>query len=206
MPWQIWSPEDFPKRNDEGALVDYALAYGEVVLLEKGKWTPLAEEGFYTKSYCLNWVDKRADEKEITVTAKDIAERISRNRVMEFGGVQYPVGLMFCNSERSSPEQVKALEVEGERRNLVYRKKTVEAFEVQFRVKSQGGPGRWTPTNYEKECYDMLGMLPPEVVNRPATQAPAQVQIIQPDPAMFAAAVAAEVAKQLAAHKPAKVI
>jgi len=93
---------------------------------------------------------------------------------------------------------METLAAEGKKRNLVFRKKVVEAFELQFRVKMQGGPGRWSPTTYEQECYDILGMARPEVVNRPAAQVPANIQIIQPDPAQISQLVAAEVEKRMA--------
>jgi hypothetical protein len=197
MPWQIWSPEDFPKRGEQGYLVDYCTAYGIQVILHANQWTELDADGFYTKSYSNSWVDKQADEKEITITAKEIAARICRDRCGEFEGVKVPVGLMYCNSDHTKEKELKELEVEGKKRNLVYRKKVVEAFETQFRVKSQGGAGRWTPNPYERECYDVLGFAPPEVVNRPAVQAPANIQIVQPDAAMISQMVAAEVEKRM---------
>lgn len=206
MAWQIWSPEDFPKRNDAGYLVDYCEKYRVQIILHQETWTELDPDGFYTQSYVTSWVDKEAGEKEITVSAKDVASRICRDKGMEFEGVFYPVGLMFCNSDRTTPEEIKALEAEGKRRNLIYRQKVVDAFEVQFRVKSQGGPGRWSPTTYERECYAVLGAEPPQVVNRPAAQVAPNIQIVQPDPALLAQLVAAEVAKIEAGRKPSKVI
>jgi len=198
MTWAIWSPEDFPKRGDGGYLIDYAQAYRIQITLHADQWTELDPDGFYKDTYVTSWVDKEADQKEVTISARELAARICRDRGMEFNGAYYPAGLMFCNTDKETPETMKALEVEGKRRNLEFRKKTVESFEMQFRVKMQGGPGRWTPTTYEKECYDILGVKPPEVVNRPAQQAPANVQIIQPDPGMISQLIAAEVEKRMA--------
>ena len=198
MPWQIWSPEDFPKRGDQGYLVDYVQAYRITVTLRANEWTQLDPDGFYKDSYVTSWVDKEADQKEITISARELATRICRDRGADFNGVWFPVGLMFCNSDHTKPEEIAALEKEGERRNLAYRKKVIEAYEVQFRVKSQGGPGRWAPTSYEAECYKIWDMNPPEVVNRPVMQAAPQV-IVQPDAAMIASLVAAEVEKRMAA-------
>lgn len=204
MAWQIWSPEDFPKRGEQGYMVDYRQAYGIQIILEKNTWKELDADGFYTKSYSNSWVDKQADEKEITVSAKDLAVRICRDAGGEFNGIYVPVGLMYCYGEKTTPAELEALEAEGKKRNLIYRKKVVENFETQFRVKSQGGPGRWTPNPYEQECYELLGITPPEIVNRPVAAVAPAVQIIQPDPAVMAQLVAAEVAKQMA--KPSKVI
>jgi len=198
MPWQIWSPEDFPKRSDAGFMVDYCQAYRIQVTLKADTWTELDPDGFYKDSYVTSWVDKEADQKEVTTSARDLAARICRDRGGEFNGVHYPVGLMFCNSDKATKEEIKALEVEGRRRNLEYRKRVVEAFETQFRVKSQGGAGRWIPNSYEKECYRLLGITPPEVVNRPAVQAPANIQIVQPDASMISQLIAAEVEKRMA--------
>src|SRR5476651_1994869 len=97
MPWQIWSPEDFPKRSDQGWLVDYAQSYGIQVILKADTWVELDPDGFYTKSYSNSWVDKTSDEKDITISAKDLAVRICKDRGGDFNGVFYPVGLMFCN-------------------------------------------------------------------------------------------------------------
>lgn len=198
MPWAIWSPEDFPKRGDGGFMVDYCQAYRIQVLLSAGAWTALDADGFYKDNYITSWVDKEADSKEVTISARELATRICRDKGMEFGGTFYPVGLMFCNSDNTKPEEMDALVKEGERRNLVFRKKVIESFEVQFRVKSQGGPGRWTPTTYESECYKILNTAPPEVVNRPVQQVAPTVQIIQPDPALVAQMVSAEVEKRMA--------
>jgi hypothetical protein len=198
MPWQIWSPEDFPKRGDQGFLIDYCQAYRIQVTLKADTWTQLDPDGFYKQSYVQSWVDKEADEKEVTTSARELATRICRDKGMEFNGAYYSVGLMFCNSDSTDLEEIAKLEAEGKRRNRVFRKKVVESFEMQFRVKSQGGPGRWAPTTYEQECYEMLGMNPPEVVNRQAAQVPANIQIIQPDAAMISQLIAAEVEKRMA--------
>lgn len=206
MPWAIYSPEDFPKRGDQGYLVDYAQAYRIQVALHAGMWTELDADGFYKDTYVTSWVDKEADNKEVTISAKDLATRICRDKGAEFNGVFVPVGLMFCNTDKTSKEELAQLEEEGKKRNAIFRRKTVEQFEMQFRVKMQGGPGRWAPNTYELECYNSLGQNPPEVVNRPTVQAPANIQIIQPDPAQLAAMVAAEVAKIEAARKPVKTI
>lgn len=197
MPWQIWSPEDFPKRSDAGHMVDYCQAYRIQVTLKADTWTQLDPEGFYKDSYVTSWVDKEADQKEVVTSARDLAARICRDRGGDFNGVHYPVGLMFCNGDKTTEKEIKELEVEGRRRNLEYRKKVVESFETQFRVKSQGGPGRWTPNTYERECYALLNLAPPEVVNRPAQQVAPNVQIIQPDASMMQQLIAAEVEKRM---------
>lgn len=199
MPWAIWSPEDFPKRHEEGYLVDYCQAYRIQVILEANKWNMLAEDGFYRDEYCQSWVDKQADLKEVTITAHDVAQRICRDKGRQFpvNGPFYSVGLMFCNTDRTSKEEMKKLEDEGKRRNEAFRKKVVEAFEVQFAQKMRGEPGRLTPDAYEKECYASLGMTPPEVVHRPQPAAP-QTVIVQPDANMISQLVSAEVEKRMA--------
>jgi len=78
------------------------------------------------------------------------------------------------------------------------RRKFVDRFEQQFRSKMQGGPGRWLPNTYEAECYKVLGLKPPDTVQKAEVeQRGQQVQIIEQkiDPDMLAALVAAEVAK-----------
>jgi hypothetical protein len=198
MPWQIWSPEDFPKRGDQGYLVDYVQAYRIQVTLHADAWTELDADGFYKDTYVTSWVDKEADYKEVTTSARELATRICRDRGGDFNGTFYPVGLMFCNSDAASKEEIAKLEAEGKKRNLAFRKKVVESFELQFRVKMNGGEGRWAPNTYEKECYRLTGMTIPEVINRPAQQVAPNIQIVQPDPVMMSQLIAAEVEKRMA--------
>jgi hypothetical protein len=201
MPWSIWSPEDFPKRMDDGSLGDYAIAYRIQVILEAGKWTPLAEEGFYRDSYCQSFVNTEADWKEVVTSAKDVAARICRDKGQAFpiNGKYYTAGLMFCNTDNEPPETIKALEAEGMKRNMEFRKQVVRAYEIQFRLAIQGKPGRLTPTGYEQECYDTLGLVPPEVVARPQEAPMArEVKVIEPDLEMIAQLVAAQVEKEMA--------
>lgn len=203
MPWAIWSPEDFPKRMDDGSLSDYAIAYRIQVILKANSWTYLDPDGFYRDSYTQSWVDKTADEKEVVTSAKDVAVRICRDKGQAFpiNGKHFPVGLMYCNTDKESEETIKKLEEEGKKRNLEFRKQVVNAYEVQFRLALQGKPGRLSPTGYEKECYDILGMTPPEVVNRPTESSkPSEIRIVEPDPAVISALVQAEMEKRLAAY------
>jgi len=203
MPWSIWSPENFPKRMDDGSLGDYAIAYRIQVILKAGEWTPLAEEGFYKDSYCQSFVNTEADWKEVVTSAKDVAVRICRDKGQSFpiNGKYYSTGLMYCNTDKESPEIIKALEQEGIKRNMEFRRQVVKAYEIQFRLAIQGKPGRLTPTGYEQECYDILKLTPPEVVNRPAEQAPArEVKVIEPDPEIISQLVSAEVEKRMAAY------
>jgi hypothetical protein len=202
MPWAIYSPEDFPKRQDDGSLSDYAMAYRIQVILKAHQWTYLDPDGFYRDSYCMNSSATDADWKEVVTSAKDVAVRICRDKGQCFpiNGKYFSAGLMFCNTDKETPETIKKLEEEGERRNLEFRKQVVKAYEIQFRLAIQGKPGRLTPTSYEQECYDILKLTPPEVVNRPAeqqTQAPV-VKIIEPDPEMIQQLVAAQVEKEMA--------
>lgn len=200
MPWAIYSPEDFPKRMDDGSLSDYAIAYRIQVILKAHQWTNLDPDGFYRDTYVQSWVDKEADSKEVVTSAKDVAVRICRDKGQSFpiNGKYFSAGLMYCNTDKETPETIKALEEEGEKRNKVFREQVVKAYEIQFRLAIQGKPGRLTPTGYEQECYDILGLKPPEVVNHPE-QAPArEVKIIEPDPEMIQQLVAAQVEKEMA--------
>jgi hypothetical protein len=205
MPWTIWSPENFPKRMDDGALSDYAIAYRIQVILKAGEWTFLEPEGFYRDTYVQSWVDKEADAKEVVTSAKDVAVRICRDKGQAFpiNGKFYPTGLMYCNTDHETPETIAKLEEEGKRRNLEFRKQVVRAYEIQFRLAIQGKPGRLTPTGYEQECYDILHLTPPEVVQRQQEPAAREVKVVEPDPEMIQQLVAAEVEKVLAAQKSA---
>lgn len=202
MPWAIYSPEDFPKRGEDGSLIDYAIAYRIQVILKADEWTMLDPDGFYRDTYVQSWVDKEADAKEVVTSARDVASRICRDKGQAFpiNGKFYSAGLMFCNTDKETPETIKALEAEGKKRNIEFRNQVVKAYEIQFRLAIQGKPGRLTPTQYEQECYNILKLTPPEVVQRQAEpQTRAEVKIIEPDPEMIAQLVAAEVEKAMAA-------
>lgn len=203
MPWAIWSPEDFPKKGDDGSFNDYAIAYRIQVILKANEWTYLDPDGFYRDSYTQSWVDKEDDNKEVVTSAKDVAVRICRDKGQSFpiNGKYFSVGLMYCNTDKETPETIKALEVEGKKRNLEFRKQVVNAYEIQFRLAIQGKPGRLSPTGYEKECYDILGLTPPEVVNRPTESSkPVEVRVVEPDPVLISQLVHQEVEKRMAAY------
>lgn len=201
MPWAIYSPEDFPKRGEDGSLIDYAIAYRIQVILKAGEWTLLDPDGFYRDNYCQSWVDKEADFKEVVTSAKDVAARICRDKGQSFpiNGKFFAAGLMYCNTDKETPETITALEVEGQKRNKAFREQVVKAYEIQFRLAIQGKPGRLTPTAYEQDCYELLKLTPPEVVQRQPEPQAREVKIVEPDPEMLAQLVAAEVEKVMAA-------
>lgn len=178
MGYAVYSPEDFPKSSADG-LVDYKQALGVQVVLKAHQWTELDEMG-YKQTYHLS--SERGDTKEIFVSSKEVAERLCRNAGRPFGNIFYPVGLLWANTDKATKAEIEAIEHKSEEQNKAFRKKVIEEFDLQFRVKMQGGAGRYTPTAYEMECYELLNMKPPDVVNRPTDSAPAQpVQVIIPN-------------------------
>jgi len=84
---------------------------------------------------------------------------------------------------------------------MKFRMLFIRRFEEQFRVKQNGGMGRFTPNAYELECYRLHNMRPPEVVQRiPEPVSPNPVIIQQAvDPEALERAVAAELDRRAAA-------
>jgi hypothetical protein len=188
MPWSVYSAEDFPKRDEDlNEWVDYKAALGCTIVMKAHEWTPL--EDFYKHTRWESWMADEGNARETVVTGKQVAERM-------YGDFKLR-GIRAADLDRISPEEKKRLEDDSEATNMKFRRMFIDRFEQQFRVKTQGGPGRWVPNTYEAECYKLHNMQPPDVVQRiqqPAT-AP-QVIIQEPDPEMIARLVAAEVAKQ----------
>lgn len=162
--WAIYSPEDFPKRQRDGFYADYKTMYGITVILKAHEWVELEEEGYDKKSWT-DWQHAKEEDNPRIVHhgPRAVAERLCAAPPFGFADV----GLVCANLERITPEEKKALEERAEKQNLVYRKKVVDDFEVQFRLKSQGGAGRLVPTLYEEESYKILNIEVPQIVNRP---------------------------------------
>ena len=201
MPYAIYSPEDFPKR-DKGVWTDYRTAYGVTLQLVAHTWTELEELG-YKKTTFANWVDGAGDGRETFISSKEVAERICRDAGREFNGQWIPVGIVACNTDKVDEKARKELVEKAEAQNKEFRRQVINSFELEFRAKSMGQPGRVIPTEYEKECYDLLGMTPPELVARPKEAPAPQVIVQQPDPAYIAMLVQQELAKL---QKPVKTI
>lgn len=192
--WAIYSAEDFPKFDQENnCQTDYRQALGVQVILHAGKWTPLQD--FYSIVRYQNWMDAAGEGTENIVTGRQIAERLAGDFRLR--------GIGCCDMNNSTDEQRTAIAKACDEQNMKYRRMFIDRFEQQFRVKSQGGPGRWVPTAYEDECYRMHGLKPPDVVQRAPEERKTEVQIIESkiDPEMIAALVAAEVAKLTAPTK-----
>lgn len=167
--WAIFSPEDFPKRQNDGSMADYKTMFGVTVILKAGEWTELEDEGYDKKSWT-DWQHAKEEDNPRVVhhSSRAFAERLCAQPPFGFADV----GLVCANLERTKPEEKKALEDRANAQNLKYRKDVINNFEVQFRLKSQGGAGRLVPTLYEEECYKLLGIEVPQIVNRPV---PAQI-------------------------------
>lgn len=195
MAWAVYSAEDFPKWDEENKCqTDYKQALGVQVILRAHQWTNLDEFGYKHTRY-ESWVDGAGEGKEHFVSSKEVAVRLAG----DFGSV----GIGVADLDRISDQERQTIEKRCEEMNMKHRKRFVDRFEQQFRVKTQGGPGRWVPNTYEQECYDLHGIVPPEVVQR-ANQQPANpVQVIETkiDPELLATLVAAEVAKITAPPK-----
>src|SRR5207253_5204739 len=167
MPWAIYSCEEYPKWDaDNNCMTDYRQALGVQVILHAHAWTEL--EDFYKHVRYESWVDAAGEGREAVISGRQVAERMA--------GDFHLRGIACANLDKISKEEKAAIEKAAEERNLKFRRMFVDRFEQQFRTKSQGGPGRWTPNTYEAECYKILGLTPPDVVQRiPEQKAPAPV-------------------------------
>lgn len=195
MAWSVYSPEDFPKWDREnGHWVDYKQALQVQVVVKAGQWKKLEE--FYRHVRFESWVDASGDGRETVVTSKDVALRLAGDFRL--------VGIVAADLDKITDAERESLEKQSKERNLEFRQRFVNRFEEQFRTKMQGGPGRWVPNDYELECYKLLGLRPPDVVQK-NHEAPAAPVIIEQkiDPEYLAQLVAAEVAK-VTAPAPAK--
>jgi hypothetical protein len=188
MAWAVYSMEDFPKWDaDNGCMADYKQALGVQVVLKAETWTRL--EDFYKHVRYESWVDAAGDGRESIVTGREVAQRLQ--------GDFWTVGIMAADIDKISDEDRQKIEATAKQNNLKKRRMFVDRFEEQFRTKMQGGPGRWLPNPYEADCYRVLGLKPPDTVQKQETDERSNVQIIEQkiDPETLAALVAAEVAK-----------
>jgi hypothetical protein len=113
------------------------------------------------------------------------------------------VGIAAANLDKVTAADKAKIEQLAREANLRHRRRFVDRFEQQFRTKMQGGPGRWLPNAYESDCYTMLGLKPPDTVQKAPEQREEKQIVIQQnvDPDVLAQLVAAEVAKITAATK-----
>ena len=190
MSWAVYSVEDFPKWDEEnGCMADYKQALGVQVVLKAGEWKRL--EDFYKHVRFESWVDAAGDGRESIVTGKEVALRLA--------GDFRTFGIVAADADRITDKEREQIEARAKEDNLKMRRRFVDRFEQQFRTKMQGGPGRWLPNAYEAECYKMLGLKPPDTVQKAPEerQAPAPQVVIEQkiDQDLLAQLVAAEVAR-----------
>jgi hypothetical protein len=193
MAWSVYSPEDFPKWDeDNNCMVDYRQALGVQVIFHAHQWTTL--DDFYRHVRYESWVDAAGEGRESIITGKQLAERLAG----DFGSR----GLAMADLDKISAEQKKDIESKAEARNMKHRRLFIDRFEQQFRSKMQGGPGRWTPNTYEAECYKLHGLKPPETVTKAPEERDSKPQIIiqQPDPEMIQQMVSQQVALAMEKH------
>jgi hypothetical protein len=200
MAWAVYSSEDYPKRNEADQVwEDYKQALGVQVILKAGQWTEL--EDIYRHVRYESWVDAAGEGRESVTTGRQVAERMAGDFALR--------GIVCANLDKISDADREKLEKRSKEQNMKFRKLFINRFEEQFRVKTNGGPGRFAPNDYELECYAMHGMTPPEVVQRIQQPQAATAPVIieqKVDPEMLAQLVAQEMARQAEAKKPTRTI
>jgi hypothetical protein len=193
MSWSVYSAEDFPKWDEEnGCMCDYRQALGVQVILKAGQWTKL--EDLYRHVRYESWIDAAGEGRESVVLGKEVALRLE--------GDFRTKGIACADLDKITDEERVGLEKKANEANLKMRRMFVDRFEQQFRTKMQGGPGRWLPNAYEAECYKILGLKPPDTVQKAPEERQPQVVIKESvDPELLAQLVAAEVARITAQAK-----
>lgn len=189
MSWSIFSCENFPKWDEENnCMTDYRSAFGIQIILRANQWTTL--EDLYKVVRYESWIEDQGEGREYVFSGKQVAERL----VGDFNSR----GLVMADLDKITAEQKAECERQAHERNLKFRRMFVDRFEQQFRTKMQGGPGRWIPNTYEAECYKLLGLKPPDTVQKAPEQREAPTVIIQqPDPEMIAQLVSQQVALEM---------
>lgn len=189
MAWGIYSAEAFPKWDVEnGCMVDYRQSLGVQVILHAKTWTTL--EDFYTITRYESWIDAAGEGKEAIITGKQVAERMTGDFRLR--------GIGCCDMNKATDAEKEKIATDCDAQNMKYRRMFIDRFEQQFRTKTQGGPGRWTPTSYEDECYKLHGLKPPDVVQKAPEHREQDVKIIKEsvDPEILQQLVQAEVERQ----------
>ena len=188
MSWNVYSAEDFPKWDEDNTcMTDYRQALGIQVILKAKQWTKL--EDFYKLTRYESWIDAAGEGRESVHTGREVAERLTGDFRLR--------GIACADLDRITDKEREKIEHDANEQNLKLRRMFVNRFEEQFRTKMQGGPGRWIPNTYEMECYRILGLKPPDVVQKVADTSQQQPIVIEQkvDPEFLAQLVAAEVAK-----------
>lgn len=173
--WKIYSPEDFPKK---GRQAEYLSAYGyQLEPVKANTWVELPDTFIHECWTDFIHVADVNNPKQTPVRAKKLAEHL----VMVHG----ERGLVACEWSNTNAEERKHLENQSKAKNHNFRKQTVEKFEQQYREKMRGEPGRLIPSDYEMECYEMLGLKVPELTQEAGPQ---KVEMVVPNmEAMFEA-------------------
>lgn len=188
MSWSVYSPEDFPKRDQENnEWVDYKGALGCTIILHAHQWTEL--EDFYKHTHYESWVQDAGNARETVVTGRQVAERLQGDFRLR--------GIRCANLDKITPDEKARIEKDAEDTNMKFRWMFITRFEQQFRVKTQGGPGRWIPNFYEEECYRLHNRRPPDVVPQQQNAVPTAPIIVEPDQEMLNQLVAQQVEKRL---------
>lgn len=130
------------------------IRFGGITLppIPKKKWTLLPDS--FTTIKRADWRDRHGMEVEIPIKKfKGVIDARFLER-----------GVIFLDHEPSDAEKTE-LKMASEQLNLSWRRKCIQFYENQVAEKQTTGKGRTTPTPYEDECYELLGMKKPYSVD-----------------------------------------
>lgn len=151
MSYWVFSEEGFPNikmLGKAGYTPEYIQWNGIQVVIPKQEWIKL--DDIYRYRYHENWTDTMG--KQMVVTGSEVADYIKKKYENR--------GVIVLDHEPSDPEIDAAPKVVKDL-NLEYRRKAVMHYESERDKVANGKEGRVTPTPYEDECYDLLGIPKP---------------------------------------------
>lgn len=152
MSHYIYTTEAIPNEKLMGKpsyTPEYIAAHGvQLAPLPAKQWVKLPDS--WTNMVHKSWTDKAGTRERVFID--DIVKAITSRFNLR--------GVILIDHEPSAAEK-KDFERQSEEANLAFRMKAVEWYENQVREKEVTGQGRTTPTAYENECYEVLGLTKP---------------------------------------------
>lgn len=193
MSWKIYTPEAFPA---PGLQPEYLSAFGwQAPPCEAHSWVDIPD--MHVEDRWTDWqhAAETDNPKQTPVKGRMIALRIHHN----YTAVDHPWGgrgIMAADYDAISKEEREKIVAQSEAMNKTFRKNVINAFEIQYRAKMRGEPGRLSPTPYESQCYEILELNPPDLTKE-ANPTPQNVNIVMPN---LQELIDAAVARALESH------
>ncbi|MCB7129467.1 MAG: hypothetical protein J3T61_08020, partial [Candidatus Brocadiales bacterium] len=127
-----------------------------------------------------NRVEPPADTRLTPVRTVFVAEEIAQELATRYGYL----GLVVTQKENDITRS--QLEQKSNGINLTHRQRVINAFETQRRDKIMSGHGRSVPSDYEIECYRVVGKKLPTELEFVSNQGSSEVPSIPHQPSVTA--------------------